>query len=191
MPLPEVGVAGVDHANVRCRNCSRVTTLSILPALTASAMPVPPPLAGEDAPGPGEAACFYNPSRRATQECSHCGVLISDPWAARWGGQTVCLKCLEHLRSKGKDSRFEGSRMLWDNLALVLALVPFTFILWWAFFITAPAAIFISLYHWNSPRSMVPRGRWRLVLALILSLLQVGGLVAVILGLWFRADWMN
>ena len=117
----------------------------------------------------GEAVCFYSPTRRATKECSHCGVLISDPWAAQWGARTVCLKCLDHLREKGTDQGFQSSRVLWDNVALVLALLPCTFILWVVAFVTAPAAVFIALWHWNSPRSMVAPGRWRLVAALILA----------------------
>lgn len=170
-----------------CPSCGRKSVVVIFPALTTGNNTSPPALP-DDPPAEGESACFYNPKRRATKECSHCGVLISDAWAAHWGSDTVCLKCLEHLREKGQDARFQGSRTLWDNIALTLSLVPFTVVLWWAIVFTAPAALFLGIRHWNSPRSMVPRGRWRLVVAILLALIQVGGLAvgAVGLGLgWF------
>jgi hypothetical protein len=148
-----------------------------------------PPSLPEVPPGPGETACFYNPNRRATKVCDHCGVFVSDAWAARWGSQTVCLKCLEDLRTKHKDTRFEAKRTLWDNIALFLAVGPWvlcamffaTFFLYGfglfciiATVATAPAAIFVALRYWNAPRSLVPRGRGRLIWALTLSLVQVG-----------------
>ena len=169
---------------VRCAGCGKSGSVIALPALLTDSTPKPPP--PPDPPGEGEVACFYSPGRKATQSCSHCGVLVSDVWAAQWGSKSVCLKCLEHLRDKGKDVAFQTKRTLWDNVALALAVVPFTFLFWFMVFITAPAAIFVSLWNWNSPRSMVPRGRWRLVVALILGLLQVGGGIFFFTGLWFQ-----
>lgn len=175
-------LAGADGM-IQCGNCGRQSALLALPALLVSHAAKPPPPI--DPPGEGQAACFYSPSRRATKECSHCGVLISDVWAAQWGSKSVCLKCLDHLREKGKDGRFQTSRTLWDNVALVLALLPFTLVFWWAVFATAPAAVFLALWHWNSPRSLVPRSRFRLVTAMVLGLAQVGGVIFFISGLWF------
>lgn len=166
-----------------CPRCGRQSTVAAFPALYDRA--IKPPALPADAPREGEASCFYSPGRRATKECSHCGVLISDTWAAQWGSETVCLKCLEHLRQKGEDSRFQSSRVLWDNVALVLALLPLTFIFWWAVFFSAPAALFIAIRHWNSPRSIVPRGRARLVIAIILASLEVCGMAFGAAGLWF------
>lgn len=167
-----------------CPSCRRPVSIGIFPALLEGAEAKPPTLPA-DPPAEGEAACFYSPNRRATKECSHCGVLISDMWAAQWGSDTVCLKCLEHLRQQGKDERFQGSRVLWDNIALFLALLPFSVVFWWAVFLSAPASLFIGLRHWNSPRSLVPRGRARLAIAIVLALLQVGGLAFGAAALWF------
>ena len=167
----------------KCPRCSRVSTVVAFPALF-DAGNKPPPLPA-DPPQEGDAACFYSSDRRATLECSHCGVLISERWAAQWGHQTVCLKCLEHLRQKGEDTRFQSNRVLWDNVALTLSLLPLTFVLWWAVFFSAPAALFLAIRHWNSPRSIVPRGRTRLVIAIILSSLQICGMVFGAAALWF------
>ena len=186
--LPAEPLAG-GIGDLQCLTCHRVTEVVLFPALLDSGALKPPPLAS-DPPAEGEAACFYSPNRRATKSCNHCGVLISDSWAAQWGSETICLKCLEHLRDK-KDQRFESSRTLWDNVALLLACLPLTIFLWVFAFVTAPASVFVALWHWNSPRSMVPRSRFRLVLALILGLCQIGAGVAFFLQVWFKASSGN
>jgi hypothetical protein len=170
-----------------CPTCGREAQVTVLPALYKAALPQPPPLP-EEPPAPGEAVCYHNPKRRATKVCDHCGVFVSDAWAAKWGHQTVCLKCIEGLRSEHKDIRFEAKRKLWDNVALLLSVGPWvlamlliaTFFLYVFGFlslmltlVTAPASIFIALRYWNAPRSLAPRGRGRLIWALGLSSLQV------------------
>ena len=107
-------------------------------------------------------------------------MLISDLWAAQWGSDTVCLKCLDHLRAKGKDERFETGRTLWANIVLALAVWPFIppLTLGYVFMvITAPAALFLGLWHWRTPGSLVAGGRWRLVLGLLVALLEVTAMV--------------
>ncbi len=172
-----------DGGAVKCVTCGRRSVIVPMPALVRDSAPKPPPFA--DPPGEGEAACYYSPGRRATKSCSHCGVLICDIWSAQWGADTVCLKCLEHLKDKAKDRRFQTKITQWDNIALGLALVPATIAFWFMAFVTAPAAVFVALWHWNSPRSIMPRSRVRLVIALLLGLLQVGGGVAFFTGAWF------
>lgn len=174
-----------------CLSCGSQVVLSILPALVSQQIRRVPPLP-ESPLTEGDAACFYSPTRRATSECSHCGVLISSLWSAQWGSGTVCLKCLDHLRAKSQDSRFESKRTLWDNVCLALALTPFSLFLYFAVVITAPAALIMGLWHWKKPRSMVPRGPWRMVLALLLALAQVIamalGAAAIVEGIMSASD---
>lgn len=190
-----------EGGTVSCPLCQRTLHAFLLPALYKPAVSAPPSLP-DDPPAPGEATCFYNPSRRATKCCDHCGVYVSEAWAAHWGTQTVCLKCLEELRSKNSDIRFESKRVLWDNIALSFAIGPWflmvacwvTLIFYWLSFLililtvlTAPAAIFIALRYWQAPRSLVPRGRGRLVWAILLGVLQLLGWIAVIVGIFYAA----
>jgi hypothetical protein len=159
-----------------CPACSRQSFVLPLPALLEdpAAKPPPPP---SGPPAEGEAACYYSPNRKATKDCSHCGVLMSDVWAAQWGAKSICLKCLEHLREKAKDKGFQTGVTRWDSIALICALIPFTLIFYWAAVLTAPTALVLSLWHWNSPRGVVPVGRWKLIVALLLSLAQVAGML--------------
>ena len=182
---------------MECPFCHRRTESFILPALYKSALNTPPPISF-DPPAEGEAACFYSPNRKATKSCDHCGVFISDAWAAQWGNQTVCLKCLEQLRLKVKDQRFESTRTLWDNVSLGLAVGPFIIAIGllctlvgyvFAIFplmltiICAPAAIFVAIRYWSAPRSIAPRGPWRLLTAMAFSLLVISGWILSIAAL--------
>jgi hypothetical protein len=181
-------------APVPCPMCRLEVKAVVLPAI-GKITAVPPSLPAE-APGPGDAVCFYSPGRKATHTCGHCGVFISEAWTAKWGSETVCLKCLEDLRNRRKDARFEARRTLWDNAALGTALLPFGVCLPLALLgpmgppfmmialmgsvITAPAALALSLFAWKKPSSLVPRSRWRVVGALLLSLVQCVAWAALI-----------
>jgi uncharacterized membrane protein len=45
--------------------------------------------------------------------------------------------------------------------------------------------LYIAFRHWNAPSSVVPRTRWRMVLAIILALLQIGGWVTVLIVVFY------
>lgn len=183
LPLPDTPF--LQGGKGRCTYCGKVLQVYLQKALYRPVGMAPPSLPDDTPPAEGEAVCFYNPHRRATKVCDHCGVYMSDTWAAPWGEMTICLKCLEQLRSKSQDQRFEASRTLWDNIALGLVVIPvvgglvaMASIIAWplsvlafgATLITAPAAILLALRYWNAPRSLAPRGRLRLILALLLGL---------------------
>lgn len=181
---------GGSGETLTCGRCGRENWVTAFAGLGSVLTSQPPSLPIEP-PQPGDPVCFYSPQRKATQSCNHCGVLISDVWSARWGSDVICLKCLDQLRAKGGDSRFEKKRILWDNIALALALLPMTIFLWPFVFITAPAALFISIRYWKGPFSMVPRSHFRMAVALLISLVQVGVMVASFLALWFRLEWLK
>lgn len=180
-----------------CPLCRREVRATLLPALGRTPWSTAPALP-EEPPGPGDAVCFYNAHRKATKTCSHCGVFISEAWSAQWGREVVCLKCLGDLRNVRKDPKFEARRVLWDNIALGAALLPGLVCVALLFLgplgavlmtlpliasmVTAPMALGLSVYAWNKPRSMVPRGRARVVWALLLSILQCAGWAALAIG---------
>ncbi len=172
-----VPVRDIEGAAV-CLICRKEVNAVLLPALAESGAPPPPP----QPPTEGEAACFYSPERRADHVCDQCGVLVSSRWAGKWGARRICLPCLEKLRAGNRSADFESGRTAWDNICLILALVPFTPFTYWAAILTAPTALFLGIWHWKKPRGMVPRGPWRMILALVLA----GGQVLLMLaGLFF------
>lgn len=87
---------------------------------------------------------------------------------------------------------FQTSVTRWDNIAVMLSLVPFTFIGIWFSFFTAPAALFIVFWKWKTPAERpVHQGKARFVLAGILAVLQVAGWFAFLFSVfgWSRFRW--
>ncbi len=158
-----------------CWRCHRAVTSALFPALLPKPPPMPP--GPGDMPAEGDMVCFYNPQRKATTSCDQCGVYISDAWKAKWGAKTLCLRCLDKLHAEKRGTQFENSRVMWDNIVLMLALVPMTGILWVFGFFTAPIAMFLGIWAWKKPTSLVPRGKARMAIGLTLASLQVVGII--------------
>ena len=93
-------------------------------------------------------------------------------------GQHLCPTCLETGKKKGKLRSLQNHRMLYDNAALALAVLPL--LIFYFTIVTAPMALYLSIRHWNTPSSLIPRTKMRFVLAILLASLQiVGWLVGV------------
>lgn len=58
-----------------------------------------------------------------------------------------------------------------------------TFLLWVFAFVTAPAALFIVAKNWKSQSPILPYNRWRLVVAGVLSILQIAGIIVFIIAI--------
>ena len=128
----------------------------------------------------GQAACFYHPNKTAHVPCDACGRFICALCDVELHGQHLCPSCVESGRRKGSLTTFENRRVLWDNIALNTALLP-ALLCFWITFMTAPAAILLAIVGWRKPRSLAPRWtRFRLILAIIFSALELGGLAALI-----------
>ena len=168
-----------DSDSSTCRACRKPVDALLLPRAFAPVLPPPLPAT---APAPGEASCFYDPTRKATCLCSQCGVLISDLWSANWGSRQVCLRCLDKLRESGRDSNFESTRVMWDNICLLLSGSILVIFFPYCAIIAAPAAIVFGIRAWNRPRSLIPRSRFRLITAIVFASLQVLGML---IGLYF------
>lgn len=168
-----------DSTSTTCLACRKPVDALLLPRAYTPVLPPPLPSAS---PAPGDALCFYDSSQKATCLCSQCGVLVSDSWSAHWGSRKVCLRCLEKLRESGRDSNFESTRLMWDNVCLLLSLSICLVIFPYFAILTAPAALVLGIRAWNHPRSLIPRSRFRLITALVLSSLQILGMLA---GIYF------
>ncbi len=129
----------------------------------------------------GEAVCSFYPELKAETVCEECGCLMSEKAAVNWNGENFCMPCLHLLREqKGRDD-FLSKRTLYDNsaLGLVLFMAPLSLF-------TAPLALYYLIRYRNSSRGIVPRGKVRWVLALILSIgFMLGWLLLLVL--WLSA----
>jgi hypothetical protein len=132
----------------------------------------------------GQAECYYHPGKIAVAPCSGCGRLLCALCEIPFDGRTLCTNCLLSGRDSQQLPSLEKERFLYDNLALALAAWPiiiFPFILFTI--ITAPAAIYVVLRFWGSTHSLLPRTRYRFVLALLIALAELVGWVTLIVGM--------
>ena len=72
-------------------------------------------------------------------------------------------------------------RVLYDEAALALAILPL--LMWPATILTAPATLFVVVRFWKAPGSVVPRSKFKFVLAALIALIQIGAWTAAIIAL--------
>jgi hypothetical protein len=121
----------------------------------------------------GESSCFYHPQKRAVIPCQGCGRFLCALCDCELHGQHFCPACLETGKTKGKIKNLENQRVLYDSIALSLAVYPL--LIFYFTLVTAPAALFVAIRYWNAPRSIVHRTKARSVVAVLLASLQIAG----------------
>jgi hypothetical protein len=120
-----------------------------------------------------EASCFYHPQKKAVLPCEGCGRFLCALCDCELQGQHFCPVCLETGKKKGRIQRLENERTLYDSIALSLAVYPL--LIFYLTTFTAPVAVFIALWRWNAPRSIIHRTRLRLILAIVIASLEIAG----------------
>lgn len=142
-----------------------------------------PATAAGPAPGAlaeGESGCFFHPARPALHPCDGCGRFLCALCSIDFAGRQLCPACLEAGKVRGKMADLENRRVLYDNIALSVTLLPLTCVGIYFTFITAPLAVALSIWFWNRPTSLFRRVKWRFMLAFALGLLESLGVVWVI-----------
>ena len=158
-----------------CPICATPLLTRVFPALVR---PAQVGNVGERISDAGQAACFYHPHKTAHVPCDACGRFICALCDVELHGQHFCPSCVETGRRKGTLTTFENRRVLWDNIALSLAVVPIaTVLFWFATIVTAPAAIVLTAIGWRKPGSLAPRTKIRFVIAVVFSLIVLAGWV--------------
>ena len=162
------------EATSTCPSCGSVWSIDVFPVL----FDPPASLRKEELElAEGEASCFYHATKRAATSCSRCGRFLCALCALDLAAETWCATCLSTGAMKESVHSLETRRVLWDSVALSIALIPLVTLIGFYFFIlTAPAAIFFVLRYWKRPGSLLPRTKARLVCAI--------GIAVVELGLW-------
>lgn len=174
--VPEAYWRGVD--TVRCPACETEFEQIRFPALTA-----PPQVVFAAGTGEGEANCYFHAANRAEVACAGCGRYICAVCTVGFSGQKFCPSCLEVRSDRRKLP--ENNRVLYDRIALLLAVLPLIF--WPLTLVTAPAALVLCFYGWKKPGSIV--ARWRrtgFVVAGVLAAGQIAAWVFVFGTLWLK-----
>src|SRR5207244_10526192 len=97
-------------------------------------------------------------------------------------GRILCPPCFDDTLHGRKMQHLESSRTMHDSIALGLATIPA--LLFWPVIVTAPLSLYWTIRHWNSPRSILPRSRFRFYLAALLAVGEIAVVVFVIAAIW-------
>jgi hypothetical protein len=160
-----------------CPACRSRLAVRLFPAFTR------PPEAVSTASGEhaqeGEAVCFFHPEKRAATSCERCGRFLCALCDVPFGGKHLCPSCLDASKLPDLVNR----RVVWGHVALLvglLPLVPFCWPFWFMALVTGPAAIFLALWKWKAPGSIVHGQRHGLALTAItagcVQILAIGGI---------------
>ncbi|MDM8540963.1 hypothetical protein QUF90_07735 [Desulfococcaceae bacterium HSG9] len=160
-----------------CLSCGVTIRADVFPNLIRKR---PAVQTGELLQTDNEASCFYHPRKKAAVPCSVCGRFLCSLCEVELDGRSMCLTCVESGKNKRKIKSLENKRTLYDTKALSVAIVPMIFV--YPTIITAPIALFMSLWYWKKSSSIIPRTKIRFIIAIILSLSQITGWLFV---LWF------
>ena len=169
--IPDAGGLLNSGRQLRCPSCGSGFIAEIFPALFRD------PEAGLGravVAAEGQAACFYHPLKKAEVPCDSCGRFLCALCDVELNGGHLCPNCLQSGRKKGQLRNLENERVLYDQIALSLSLLPLIF--WPATLVTAPIAFYMAIRHWNTAVSLAPRMcRLRFILAMLFSLPQIVG----------------
>jgi hypothetical protein len=156
-------------AFLACPSCLSRLRVFAFPALRRSTAPV----VAAPTMGVAEASCFYHAAKQAVVTCDSCGRFLCALCDVEIGSAHRCPSCLAAGKESRKLETVENRRILYDGLALALAILPI--LIWPATLLTAPAALYVVLRYWRTPLSILPRTRIRFVIAALLALAQIGG----------------
>lgn len=166
------------HTVLACEKCPALLDTVIFPALYRAP---DAGRAGERVVFDTEASCFNHPDRRAEVACEGCGRFLCGLCDVTYHGRHLCPGC---IATGGVATTEQGRLLHYDTIALGVFLLGMlmsfgTFGL--SLLITSPCVLYLAIRHWDTPMSVLPRNRWRFMLAGSLAVLQLAGLIIPIL----------
>lgn len=165
-----------DPAENTCRGCGEPVVVRVFQALRRGLAKIDAAHAGTAVEG--DATCFHHPQNPAVIACDECGRFLCSLCDLDLDGRHLCSICLDRGIHVEKADTLEERRVQYDTLALHLLFWPI-FTIWLPLF-GAPAALFFVIRNWKTRMSILPRGRFRLWLALLLALAETVGILAFI-----------
>ncbi len=155
---------------VACPSCQVLMRADVFPAFYRE---IPSGQSGDTLQMDKEAGCFFHPRKKAVVPCSVCGRFVCALCDVALSGRHLCPPCFEKGKTKRKFKSLENQRTCYDTIALLVATV--SILMYWFTIFTAPFVIYLTIRHWNSPSSIIPRTKIRFVLAFIIASLQIAG----------------
>jgi len=157
---------------VACGACGKLLRVDVFPAINRA---LPVGRTGATLQVDTEAGCFYHPRKKAILACATCGRFLCALCDVLLNGQHLCPLCLEKGKINQKIQNLENHRTCYDTIALLVATV--SILVYWFTIFTAPIVIYLTVRHWRSPSSIIPRTKVRFILAFCIAGIQIAGLI--------------
>ncbi len=171
---PLTGISDVGEG--ACNACATVLQFVLFPA-RHRVKPVARAVRSLD----GEATCFFHAQNQAAAVCDDCGRYLCVVCEVSGDdGRKLCPPCVSAVRKKVVAKADEI--VTYDSIASTLALLPI--LMWPITVVTAPTALFMAIFGWRKPRSLVRPGSGRLVMAILIATLQIAGWAGFGLVIW-------
>ena len=162
----------------QCPHCNAGLSVSIFPALFAD--PEQERVSENNRQDEDQAGCYFHPHKLAAVPCDGCGLFLCTLCDTEIGGRHICPRCLETEILEQSQSKMVTHRALYEQMVFGLAIYPLIFPFITLF--TAPAALFVAVRYWKAPRSIVAKSRWRTIVGIVVSVLQILGWLAIFAG---------
>ena len=153
-----------------CGGCGQLLRADVYPAINRD---LPVGRTGAALQMDKEAGCFYHPQKKASVPCEICGRFLCALCDVALNGQHMCPACLEKGKSKKKIKNLENHRTCYDTVALAVATL--SLLIYWFTIFTAPLVIYLTVRHWKTPSSIIPRTKVRFIVAFIIAGAQIAG----------------
>jgi len=147
-------------------------------------MPEPPP---PEQAAEGEAACYNHATRKAVLVCESCGRFLCSLCDLETNQRHYCPSCFETRQTAGRLGQLPTQLLRYDRIAVALSFCSLV-LCCWPSILTAPAVFFLAFRYWNAPGSESRGARIGIISSVILSLLQLGWWVVLILSLIFLPE---
>ena len=124
----------------------------------------------------GEAACFFHSSYRAVTPCDNCGRFLCETCLVIVGSRQLCADCVSQTRKQKNQAGLVNHAALFDNAALLLVTLPVvTVVFSFLTILSAPVSLFLALAYWSRQWNLLPRSRFRFVIAISLAAVIIAG----------------
>jgi uncharacterized RDD family membrane protein YckC len=149
-----------------CTTCNSAFTIDVFPAALRQ-QPIPHPAEVEG----DQASCFYHPNHIATHTCTYSGRYLCDLCDLSYRDHHYSAQSLWELRKQAEMTELLPERRLVDPLVSSISLIP----------LSLPVTFALAVYGFMKPGRLLGGTRMRLIVAVLISLLQVIALVLLIL----------
>jgi hypothetical protein len=155
-----------------CPACHRQVAAYVFPAFDRDNSARPEIRLAED----GEAVCFFHSKYRAVSPCDNCGRFLCEICVITVGSRRLCAECVSHTRRRRDQSGLVNHAALFDNVALLLVTFPIvTVVFAFLTLLSAPVSLVLALAYWSRQWNLLPRSRFRFVVASFLAILLIAG----------------